>query len=161
MNPLLLLESEPEVSEMDESLQKSVARLEADVEHIRTNVADIKIDLREINARLGKMDERIGQVDQRLTDRIDGVRQDLTGKIDGVRQDLTEKIDGLRKDLTEKLAEEIRGHRGETKSEFASGRGGITSLRNEIWSVKVWALGLYLAQAGGLLFVMAKGFKWL
>jgi hypothetical protein len=25
----------------------------------------------------------------------------------------------------------------------------------------VWALGLYITLAGGLLFVMAKGFKWI
>jgi hypothetical protein len=36
----------------------------------------------------------------------------------------------------------------------------IAAVRNDISSMKVWALTLYFAQAGSLLFVMAKGFKW-
>jgi hypothetical protein len=37
----------------------------------------------------------------------------------------------------------------------------IDGLRSEISSMKVWALTLYFALAGSLLFVMAKGFEWL
>jgi len=35
------------------------------------------------------------------------------------------------------------------------------ALQKEFSSAKVWVLGLYIGQAAGLLFVMAKGFKWL
>jgi hypothetical protein len=34
-------------------------------------------------------------------------------------------------------------------------------VRHDIASTKVWAMGLYFALASSLLFVMAKGFKWL
>jgi len=35
------------------------------------------------------------------------------------------------------------------------------SLKDSLASAKIWALGLYIALTGSLLFVMAKGFKWL
>ena len=35
------------------------------------------------------------------------------------------------------------------------------SVRKEIASAKIWAFGLYLALAGSLLYVLARGFKWL
>ena len=38
--------------------------------------------------------------------------------------------------------------------------GKVHSLRQELWSMKVWAIGLYVSMSGSLLFVMAKGFKW-
>jgi hypothetical protein len=35
------------------------------------------------------------------------------------------------------------------------------SLKDSLASAKMWAIGLYIALAGSLLFVMAHGFKWL
>ena len=35
------------------------------------------------------------------------------------------------------------------------------ALQKEFSSAKVWVLSLYIGQAAGLLFVMAKGLKWL
>ena len=37
----------------------------------------------------------------------------------------------------------------------------LDKLTNALWSAKVWALELYLALAGSLLYVLARGFKWL
>jgi peptidoglycan hydrolase CwlO-like protein len=37
----------------------------------------------------------------------------------------------------------------------------IDSLKDSLSSAKIWALGLYIALTGSLLFVMAHGFKWL
>jgi hypothetical protein len=37
----------------------------------------------------------------------------------------------------------------------------LDKLTNALWSAKVWALALYLALAGSLLYVLARGFKWL
>ena len=34
-------------------------------------------------------------------------------------------------------------------------------LTEKYGSVKLWALGIYVAQAASLLFIMARGFKWL
>jgi hypothetical protein len=38
---------------------------------------------------------------------------------------------------------------------------GFREVRQDIASAKIWAMGLYFALAGGLLLVMAKGFKWI
>ena len=40
-------------------------------------------------------------------------------------------------------------------------KDSIGALRVELHSAKLWAIGLYLALAGALLFAMARGFKWL
>jgi hypothetical protein len=37
----------------------------------------------------------------------------------------------------------------------------LDKLTDALWSAKVWALVLYLALAGSLLYVLARGFKWL
>ncbi|HEY4213150.1 MAG TPA: hypothetical protein VGM84_16845 [Steroidobacteraceae bacterium] len=37
----------------------------------------------------------------------------------------------------------------------------IDALKESLSSAKVWALTLYFALAGSMLFVMAKGFKWI
>jgi uncharacterized protein YlxW (UPF0749 family) len=34
-------------------------------------------------------------------------------------------------------------------------------LKDSLASAKLWALGLYVALAGSLLYVLARGFKWL
>jgi len=39
--------------------------------------------------------------------------------------------------------------------------GQISSLEDALWSAKLWAFGLYVAQFGTLLWVMAHGFKWI
>lgn len=76
---------------------------------------------------------------RRTNDKIEGLRQELTRNSEGARGDLTQKIEGVREELTQK----------------------IDGLRQDMYSLKVWALGLYIALAGSLLIVMAKGFKWL
>jgi hypothetical protein len=75
----------------------------------------------------------------RLTEKIDGVRSSLTGEMGGLRSSVTEEIGGLRSDMND----------------------GFTAVRSEMASIKVWALGLYIALGGTLLFVVAKGLKWL
>jgi hypothetical protein len=51
------------------------------------------------------------------------------------------------------------------KSDVRELRSELRTLSNEIKDsisqAKVWALFLYIGLGGGLLFVMAKGFKWL
>ena len=121
-----------QVFDMDEQVQAQIARLEANVSHIQTDVADIKVDLRRTNDKVDRLRED-------LTQKIEGVREDLTQKIEGVRGDLTQKIEGVRVDLT----------------------GKIDGVREDLTAMKIWALGMYLALAGSLLFVMAKGFKWI
>jgi predicted nucleic acid-binding Zn-ribbon protein len=154
--------------DMDEQIQAQIARLESDVHHIHTDVADIKVDLRRTNDKIDGMRDKLEQgnrdagtrmdgVHEKLTEKIEDVRVDLTQKIEGVRVDLTQKIDGVRTDLTEKI-EGVRVNLNGVREDLTHQINGV---RQDIASTKVWAMGLYFALASGLLFVMAKGFKWL
>ena len=44
---------------------------------------------------------------------------------------------------------------------FESVRKEIGEVKDSLASAKIWALGLYFALAGSLLYVLATGFKWL
>ena len=139
--------------DMDEQIHAQIARLESDVQHIHTVVSDIKVDLRRTNDKIDATNSRVDVLRDKLEQgfrevnaRVDGVQERLTGKIEGVRGELTQKIESVREDLTQR----IEGVRED-----------LTSVRHDIASMKVWAMGLYFALASSLLFVMAKGFKWL
>ena len=139
--------------DMDEQIHAQIARLESDVQHIHIVVSDIKVDLRRTNDKIDATNSRVDVLRDKLEQgfrevnaRVDGVQERLTGKIEGVREELTQRIESVREDLTQK----IEGVRED-----------LTSVRHDIASMKVWAMGLYFALAGSLLFVMAKGFKWL
>ena len=43
----------------------------------------------------------------------------------------------------------------------ASIEKGLAEIKVSLSSAKVWAIGLYVALAGTMLYVMARGFKWL
>ena len=78
-------------------------------------------------------------MEEKLTEKIAGVEDRLSGKIASAEEKLGGKIEGVRSELSE----------------------AIDVLRQEMASMKVWAMGMYFALAGSLLFVMAKGFKWI
>jgi chromosome segregation ATPase len=172
--------------DMDEQIQAQIARLESDVQHIHTVVSDIKVDLRRTNDKIDatnsrvdvlrdKLEQGIRDVSTRMdglhqkqAEKSEGVRQDLLQKIEDVREDLTQKIEGVREDLTrkiegvrEELTQKIEGVREDLTQKIEGVREDLMSVRHDIASMKVWAMGLYFALAGSLLFVMAKGFKWL
>ena len=99
------------------------------------------------------MDEAANQAQlARLTSDVQHVQKDVTDiKVDLRRVDdrldaINERIDSMKERFDGKL-------------DAVNGR--IDGLRAEIYSMKVWAMGMYFALAGSLLFVMAKGFKWL
>jgi chromosome segregation ATPase len=172
--------------DMDEQIHAQIARLESDVQHIHTVVSDIKVDLRRTNDKIDatnsrvdvlrdKLEQGIRDVSARMdglhekrAEKSEGVRQDLSRKIEDVREDLTQKIEGLREDLTQKiegvredLTQKIEGVREDLTQKIEGVREDLTTVRHDIASMKVWAMGLYFALASSLLFVMAKGFKWL
>ena len=72
---------------------------------------------------------------RRVGDRLDAMNERFDGKLDAMNGRIDGKLDAV--------------------------NGRIDGLRAEIYSMKVWAMGMYFALAGSLLFVMAKGFKWL
>ena len=47
------------------------------------------------------------------------------------------------------------------KADLRSVRDKITDIKDSIAAAKVWALLLYVGLAAGLLYAMARGFKWL
>jgi len=126
--------SERPVARVDEvyQVQLQVAKLTSDVEHIKTDISDMKTDLRRIDAK-------IDAVDARLSGKIDAVDARLTGKIDAVDARLGGKIDAV----------DARLHKFEK------------DVATQFGAIKIWMLGLYVGQAASLLFIMAKGFKWL
>jgi hypothetical protein len=88
-------------------------------------------------------------------------KYDLTG---GSHMPGNERVDF---DLTAQVAElraDVRHVQSDTtdiKAELRATNQRIDSLRESLASAKIWALGLYIALTGSLLYVMAHGFKWL
>jgi chromosome segregation ATPase len=183
MNSVLIADSDGRVvtgsrnleSEMEPAVLVRLAKLESHVEHIQTDVADMKVDLRRVDAKLDGIQKDLSGKIERLDGKIDGMRTDLTGKIDGiqkdlsgkierldgkiegVRTDLNGKIDGVRTDLTAK----IDGVRTDLTAKIDKLADAINDLSQAVASMKVWTITLYAGLAASLLYVMAKGFKWL
>jgi predicted nuclease with TOPRIM domain len=61
------------------------------------------------------------------------------------------------KEVTTDLRVELR----RTNDKIDSFGGKLDGLKDKLNSMTVWAVLLYVALAGGLLTVMAKGFKWI
>ena len=117
----------------------------------------MKVEVRAVTHRLDALRDKIDQNSTDQTRRMDDLRRELTGRIgsvdarvDTVHNDLSTKIDTVRNDLTAKI---------DTVRNDLTAK--IDTVRDSIASAKVWALMLYLALAGSMLFVMARGFKWL
>jgi chromosome segregation ATPase len=126
----------------NDSLGIQVAELRADVRHIQSDVTDIKADLRITNHRI----------------------ESLETKTDGRFEKVEQKIETLRKetgDRFEKADQKLETFRKETGDRFEKVMYTINELRDSLASAKIWALGLYVALAGSLFYVLARGFKWL
>jgi hypothetical protein len=87
-------------------------------------------------------------------------KYDLTG---GSHMPTNEKVDF---DLAVQVAElraDVRHVQSDTtdiKAELRVTNARLDSLKDSLASAKVWALGLYIALAGSLLYVLARGFRW-
>jgi len=55
----------------------------------------------------------------------------------------------------------LEAFRRETDQKFESFRKDFDSIKESLASAKLWAFGLYVTGNGALLYVMARGFKWL
>ena len=73
---------------------------------------------------------------------------------------LTGAVEHLQADVTD-IKARLFGVEGKIDAVRDSLEGKIDALKDSLSSAKVWAITLYVAQAGSMLFVMAKGFKWL
>ena len=105
---------------------------------LAVQVAELRADVRHIQADVTDI-----KADLRVTNqRMESLRKETAegfGKVD-------ERFESLRKETGERF-EKVEKEIGEVKSSLAS--------------AKIWALGLYFALAGSLLYVLARGFKWL
>jgi hypothetical protein len=72
------------------------------------------------------------------------------------RDDQAVQIAELRADVRH-----IQSDTTDIKAEVRATNQRIDELKDSLASAKVWALGLYTALSGSLLYVLARGFKWL
>ena len=71
------------------------------------------------------------------------------------RDDQAVQIAELRADVRH-----IQSDTTDIKAELRTTNQRIDELKDSLASAKVWALGLYIALGGSLLYVLARGFKW-
>jgi uncharacterized coiled-coil DUF342 family protein len=94
-------------------------------------VGELRADVRHIQADVTDI-----KADLRITNqRVESLRKETGEQFDKIHQKFDQKFDSLKSEI------------GEVKDILAS--------------AKVWALGLYFALAGSLLYVLARALKWL
>jgi DNA anti-recombination protein RmuC len=120
-------------------LATQVAELRADVRHVQTDVTDIKADLRSLNQRMEAGLEKVDKKSEERSERLDKKIDDLDKKSE-VR---FERLDRTVQELKDSMAE-IR-----------------LDIKVSLASAKLWAIGLYVALAGTLLYVIARSAKWI
>ena len=94
---------------------------------------------------LGEMRSDIRHLQQDVTD-IKTEQRIRFDKIDARFDKMDVQIDGR--------FEKVDDHFGKIEKD-------IGAIKESLASAKVWAIGLYVALAGTMLYVMARGFKWL
>lgn len=122
----------------NDNLAMQVGELRADVRHIQADVTDIKADLRATNQRIESVRKETAERFDKVDQRFESLRGETTQRFDKVNQKF---------DTVDQKFESIIKEIGEVKDSLAS--------------AKIWALGLYFALAASLLYVLARGFKWL
>ena len=102
---------------------------------IESAVEHISVDIADIKVDVRDLRARLDFVHEKLDTKVDSVHDKLDAKINGVEQRLGGRIDGL-SDKTDVLSDRLS-------------------------KAMVWAVLLYVALAGGLLAVLARGFGWM
>lgn len=105
-------------------------QLEVRVARIESDVQHIKEVTTDLRVELRRTNDKIDALDVK----VDGKFSAVDGKFSA----LDAKVDG----------------------KFSALEGKLDGLKDKLHSVTVWALLLYIALAGSLLTVLAKGFKW-
>ena len=136
----------------DDAMDESLSVLRADFRNLQIHVTDIKAEVRATNSRLDSLRDKIEQYRDEDNKRIDDKLDDRFGKID----ERFDKLDGRFGKIDDRFEEA----RKETKADFTAVRGEIAGLRGTFATTMRWAVGLYFAGLGGILAVMAHGFKW-
>lgn len=98
----------------------------------------LKLDKERVVDRAVALEAHVGHIQADISDMKADIRR-LDGKIEAIDQKFTAKFDNLKDSIT-----------------------ALTLTTDRSFSrLTLWAIMLYVALAGGLLFVMAKGFKWI
>jgi hypothetical protein len=102
---------------------------------LRADMGHIQSDVTDIKADLRAFRKETGERFDKIDQRFESSRGETTQRFDKVDQKFDQKFDSIMKEI------------GEIKDILAS--------------AKIWALGLYFALAGSLLYVLARALKWL
>jgi len=133
----------------DEKNQRLLGEMLSDIRHLQSDVTDIKTEQRirfdKVDARFDKMEAQIDGRFKKLDDRFD--------KIDARFDKMDDRFDKMDAQLDGRF-EKVDDHFGRIEKD-------IGAIKESLASAKVWAIGLYVALAGTMLYVMAHGFKWL
>jgi hypothetical protein len=78
----------------------------------------------------------------------------------GELRELRSDVRHLQSDVTD-LKTEVRALRDKVEQNTTDLRKDIMRIGESLASAKIWAMALYFALAGSMLYVMARGFKWL
>jgi hypothetical protein len=151
----------------NDNLALQVAELRADVRHIQADVTDIKADQRVTHQLIESLRKETAQGFDKIDQRFESVRKETALGFDKIDQ----RFESVRKETAQgfdKIDQRFESLRKETalgfdkvEQKFESAWKEIGEIKNSLASAKIWALGLYFALAGSLLYVLAKGFKWL
>jgi predicted nuclease with TOPRIM domain len=96
------------------------------------------VELHQLEVQVAKLTADVEHIKTDVADIKIDLRR-LTGDVVAGDKRLDEKIDAVEQRLTARF----------------------DALRDEFAAAKIWALGLYFGLAASMLFVMAKGFKWI
>jgi len=145
-------------------VEQIVARPESDAGLIRSGLADVRQDGRDLRGALESFRDDVKAEFRSVWNAIDSLRKDLQAEI----RDLRKEFQGEMRELRTEFRGEIRTlhgelgeqrkaleqHRAETQQQFRE-------INQRLSKAMIWAVLLYAGLAGGLLYVLARGFKWL
>jgi chromosome segregation ATPase len=138
-------EGEDMRADENDNLAVQVAELRADVRHVQADVTDIKADLRLTNQRIESLRKETGERFDKVDQKFEALREESAQRFDKVDQ----KFEALREESAQRF--------DKVDQKFESVKKEIGEIKDSLASAKIWALGL----AASLLYVLARGFKWL
>jgi DNA recombination protein RmuC len=156
----------------DNEMALHLVELRADVRHLQSDVTEIKGRLgrgeERIDSVKASLEEKIGDVKGTLDRKIEDVRESLEKKIEDVRETLDRKIEDVRESLEKKIEDvretldrKIEDVRESLEKKIEGVREKIEDVKESLASAKLWALGIYVTGWGSMLYVLARGFKWI
>jgi chromosome segregation ATPase len=132
-----------------DDLASHVAELRSDVRHIQADVTDIKADRRLTHQLIESLRKETTEGFDKVDHRFELVRKETAERFDKVDQ----RFESNRKETADGF--------DKVDQKFESVRKEIGEIKDSLSSAKIWALGLYLALAGSIFYVLARGFRWL